>query len=362
MNKELLREHIVKFLKKLNEEPEQLRSGQSERLERIKYYQSWTQEKMLSMSKADLLEYASKLWAMLIWGNKEYYVDQIIAKSGGIEKFRKNLVNLVWGKEDIEFRWDHDRKIKNGMGHAMRSEILCHTFPGNYCIWNRRAYIAFTYLGIKDLPRYNYQVTGKRYKQLCELSKEISREMQNSGANDSTLLAADYFLWSELQIEEEYSDQLHKEKIPTDVLKLSKEESEFIHNDVRDAIRDIGQWLGFKADIEKKVAEGSVVDAVWESQIGNMGRVIYVFEVQTKGSVDSLIVNLLKARNNPAVQGVVAVSDVVQLEKIKKHAAQVRDLGDFLKVWDYAEVLRVHESLEFVNASINKLNLVPEGF
>ena len=120
-------------------------------------------------------------------------------------------------------------------------------------------------------------------------------------------------------------------------------------------------WLGFSAEIEKKVADGSVVDAIWESTIGNMGRVLYVYEVQTKGSIDSLILNLLKSKNNPAVQGVVAVSDKKQIEKIKKHAANVRDL-DNIKFWDYEEVIQVHESLEFVNASINKLKLVPDAF
>ncbi len=89
---------------------------------------------------------------------------------------------------------------------------------------------------------------------------------------------------------------------------------------------------------------------------------VYVFEVQTKGSIDSLILNLLKSLNNTAVQGVVAVSDPKQLEKIKNHALDVKELKDKLKYWDYEEVLGVHESLEFVNASINNLGLVPQGF
>jgi hypothetical protein len=93
-----------------------------------------------------------------------------------------------------------------------------------------------------------------------------------------------------------------------------------------------------------------------------MGRVIYLFEVQTKGSIDSLIVNLLKSLNNPAVQGVVAVSDRDQLETIKKHAQDVKELRDKLRYWDYEEVLSVHEGLEFVSESINKLRLVPGGF
>ena len=127
-------------------------------------------------------------------------------------------------------------------------------------------------------------------------------------------------------------------------------------------MRDIGKWLGLEAKTEQKVAEGSEVDTIWEVTIGNMGRVIYLFEVQTKGSIDSLILNLLKSLDNPAVQGVVAVSDGDQLETIKRHAHAVKALRDRLKYWDYEEVLRVHEGLAFVNESINRLGLVPRGF
>jgi hypothetical protein len=93
-----------------------------------------------------------------------------------------------------------------------------------------------------------------------------------------------------------------------------------------------------------------------------MGRVIYVFEVQTKGSIDSLILNLLKSLNNPAVQGVVAVTDNKQIERIKKHAAGVVDINEKLRYWDYEDVLQVHEALSSVNESINSLGLVPVGF
>src|SRR3546814_2661804 len=83
-----------------------------------------------------------------------------------------------------------------------------------------------------------------------------------------------------------------------EVAQADSETAEFIHNEVKDKLADIGQWLGFSSKTEVKVADGSVVDTVWESTIGNMGRVIYVFEVQTKGSIDSLLMNLLKALNN----------------------------------------------------------------
>ena len=125
---------------------------------------------------------------------------------------------------------------------------------------------------------------------------------------------------------------------------------------------DIGQWLGFHSKAEVKVAEGAKVDTIWEATIGNMGKVIYVFEVQTKGSIDSLLLNLLKSLNNPAVQGIVAVTDAAQIETIKRHASGVSNLNEKLKFWNYTEVLQVHEALESVNEAINSLGLVPQGF
>ena len=147
----------------------------------------------------------------------------------------------------------------------------------------------------------------------------------------------------------------------TTTLKKSKKDSNFDHNDIRDKVREIGEFLGFKASIEKKVADGAVVDALWEATIGNMGRVIYVFEVQTSGSIDSLILNLIKAHSNKAVQGIVAVSDSIQLEKIKKEVKGT-SLDKHLKYLDYTEILKIHESVQYATEKINTLGLVPDGF
>ena len=123
-------------------------------------------------------------------------------------------------------------------------------------------------------------------------------------------MAVDYFIWQELQVETNLSKIFSKDKKAIEKVKDLEvpDQEQFIHNDIRDRIKDIGIWLGFSSRIEQKVSDGSRVDTIWEATIGNMGRVIYVFEVQTKGSVDSLILNLLKSLNNPAVQVVVSVS------------------------------------------------------
>ena len=362
MNKVLLRKHIQHFVSDSKKDSDKFREDSKERSDLIAYYQKFTRDKIISMTDEDIYQYLSKLWAMQMWGNKHYVVDKIIEENG-LENFRNHLAGLVWGQDDIAVRWDTFRKEIKGMGPAMISEILCKTHPNKFFLWNRPAYVGLNYLEVENLRRYDYQLTGKVYKYLCDVGKRMSTELETAGFDNATLLTVDYMIWNELQVVENLSKMYVKKPAVEGRAELeSPEESEFIHNDIRDKIRDIGQWLGFAAKTEQKVSEGSKIDTVWEATIGNMGRVIYVFEVQTKGSIDSLILNLLKSLNNPAVQGVVAISDSKQLETIKKHVLDVRDLRDKLRYWDYEEILHIHESLEFVNTSINELGLVPEGF
>jgi hypothetical protein len=365
IDNEILRESIRAWKAKLAQDPQRAALDKQERTDRVAYYQAQTADNIRQFSEDEFYEYISKLWAMLIWGNKKYVVDKLI-NDNGFAAVKNELAEMVWGSPSVQSRWDHFRSAVKGMGPAMISEILCHSNPDNYMLWNRRAYVGLNYLGVDDLPRYNYQVTGARYRALCDMATSITKIMQEESISDANLLTLDYFIWDELQVEENLS-QIHKKvKLgsveATAVEQIAPEAApEFLHNEVRDKLEQIGVWLGFTAQTEVKVADGAVVDAVWESSIGNLGRVIYVFEVQTSGSIDSLILNLLKALNNPAVQGIVAVSDLIQIGKIKKEVASLPQLREKLKYWNYKEVLDVHEALEAVNESINSLGLVPES-
>src|SRR5579872_2667393 len=158
MNTELLRKHVKEYLVKLKSSPDKFAQDLKEREERAAYYKSWTAERLRAMTKEDLAEYLSKLWAMRIWGNKKYVVDQIV-DDNGLPALLSSIADLVWSTQAIESRWDSFRKKVKGMGPAMMSEILCHAHPTEYMLWNRRAYFALNYLGVPDLPRYNYQFT-----------------------------------------------------------------------------------------------------------------------------------------------------------------------------------------------------------
>lgn len=185
--------------------------------------------------------------------------------------------------------------------------------------------------------------------------------MADVAIEDTDLLAVDYFLWDEVLplVEKKEIDKTQLDMFPSNP--VTKQESVSLHEEIKEKLVVIGKLLGFESRAEVCIAVGAVVDAVWEAKIGNMGKVIYVFEVQSKGSIDSLILNLKKAQANAAVQAIVAVSDEEQLVKISKESKGVIAEKD-LRTWDIEDVLVVHDALVRAHESINKLSLVPESF
>lgn len=198
------------------------------------------------------------------------------------------------------------------------------------------------------------------YVEVCTIAKEIAFSLKKAGTADFDLLAVDYFLWDEIL-------PLAEKDVPAaDMTSISQNsvtarESKSLHDEIKEKLVDIGKLLGFDSRSEVRITTGAVVDAVWEAKIGNMGKAIYVFEVQSKGSIDSLILNLKKAQSNAAVQAVVAVADEEQLAKIIRESAGVIDEKS-LRTWDSDDVLAVYDALVRAHESINKLALVPESF
>lgn len=359
MNTQKLNSAISEFVKKKKSNFAYYEENWAERKERKSYYQSLTKDKLLAMTKDEFLEYISKLWSMLIWGNKKYVVDKLIADNG-FDRLKKQLAELLYGTSPIEKRWDVFLKSVKGMGPATISELLTYANPDKYVIFNKTTILCFTYLDIPDMPKYNYQYTGKKYAEICAIAKDIAAELKKAGTEDYDLLEVDYFMWDEVLplAEKTVPDTLG---IPEKNKRITENDSKSLHDEIKEKLVAIGELLGFESRSEVKIITGAVVDAVWEAKIGNMGKAIYVFEVQSKGSIDSLILNLKKAQSNAAVQAVVAVADETQLAKIISESSGVIDEKS-LRTWDSEDVLAVYNSLVRAHESINKLALVPESF
>lgn len=358
MNRTKLESAISAFVKNKKANAAYYDDNWTERKERKAYYQSFTKEKLLAMTEEDLFEYISRLWSMVIWGNKKYVVDKLIADNG-FDAIKKQLAELLYGTAPIEKRWTAFLKTLKGLGPATISELLTYANPEEYVIFNKTTILCYTYLDVPDMPKYNYQYTGKKYTEVCAVAKEISAALKAAGAEDYDLLAVDYFLWDEVLPLAEKKEPVSQ--APEKVAPKTASDSKSLHDEIKEKLVAIGELLGFESRSEVKITAGAVVDAVWEAKIGNMGKAIYVFEVQSKGSIDSLILNLKKAQSNAAVQAVVAVADEEQLAKIIRESAGVIDEKS-LRTWNSDDVLAVYDSLARAHESINKLALVPESF
>ena len=354
MNETKYISYLKRYHEWQNEHQQKTAEDLAEREALAKVMQKYDKALIQKMSANDFYDLLSPLWAMGMWGNKHYRIDNLI-ETNGIELLRTQFANLLYGEESLAKRWDEFRQKIKGIGPGIMSEILNKTFPNDCILWNSKTKTGFTILEVPNTPKYDSAMDGKTYEYLSECGKKMINIAQKNGySNLENLIALDYFIWQEVQIDIDEPKAVDVVEVPK-----SKKESGFVHNDIRDKIKDIGECLGFKATTEVTVANGARVDAVWEVSIGNMGRIIYVFEVQTSGSIDSLILNLLRAKNNNAVQGIVAVSDAEQIEKIKKEVDSLDNIKNDIKYWNYTEVIEVHEALQKANESINKLGLVP---
>lgn len=349
MNNTILNKNIEQYLNglKLNGEINDI----EERNKRKEFYQSFDKEKILTMSEADFYEYISKLWAMLIWGNKKYKIDQLIEDNGFV-KLKKELSELLYGSLSLEERWDKFKKEVRGFGPAMMSELLCYVYPNDCMLWNRTAITAYQILEISNIPIHNYQMTGAKYIEMTGISKKISDIFKSKGYTSSDLLFVDYFFW----------DQLRELSLVEATKQYKKEtvvDNKSYHNEIIDYIKNIGTLLGYNSNLKGNIKNsGKIADAIWEFNVGNIGKIKYVFEVQDNGSIDSLIVSLMNASQDISVQAVVAVSDKEQISKIKKHCHNIN--GSFngkLKFWDITEIERAYtdlsNSMEIINKAIN---------
>lgn len=360
MNQYLIDKAIEKYIEKVDMASTTYAEAMQDRSNRLEYYQAFDANKIREMDTDAFYEYIGKLWSMLIWGNKKYVVDKMILDNG-FEILKEWLCELLYGTENIQDRWDKFLKNAKGFGPATMSELLTYANPDEYVIFNQTTIKCFKYFEIPDMPKYNYQYTGKKYVEVCGIAKEIAEHLRGKGLENVSLLTIDYFLWDEVLPLTEKEDGSGPTSVPTPHQETTSENVQSVHDELIEKILQIGTLLGFKSMSEVPIRHGAIVDAVWEVSVGNMGKVIYVFEVQSRGSIDSLVMNLKKAQSNPAVQAIVAVSSIEQLEKIKKESEGVID-GNALRMWESDDVIAVHDALVRAHESINKLALVPESF
>jgi hypothetical protein len=339
--------HLSRFKTYLTSQ--EYKADQEERRRRVTFFQGELPDLLPELSEADVTELVTMLWASRIWGNKQYHAQQIITENG-IDRLRQELANLLDTSQPSGKRYDRCVRDVKHLGPAAVTEMLTYISPDQCGIWNNRAREAIAILGLSDLvnPK-KYRLTAKEYDTFNAVLHAVAEELRRAGIRDSDLLLVDFFL---------FDVAIHPGEEPPPPLPPEA----FDHDEIRDLVHSVGVMLGFDADTEVKVAHGAKVDVVWRARIGNLGMVTYVFEVHRSGSIDSLLLNLQKAKSSPTVQKVIAVSDEEQLDRIRRECEGLpSEFRKALAFWPVAEVQEVGEQLQGAIDSINKLGLV-QGF
>ena len=238
----------------------------------------------------------------------------------------------------------------------MLTELMCLVSPDDFAIWNSGARQALNSLKMNDIvPTKIYDISGKEYETIITVFKELRDVLSSTNlpiALDN-LLDVDYFLYFLSDRTKDTSADIET-KVSYEKIHYS-----FDHNEVRDAISDLGVGLGFESDTEVPIAKGAKIDVLWSSKIGNLGVIKYVFEVQSHGSIDSLIMNLLKAKSDPAVQRLVAVSDGDTLKKIEAEVSALNsEFKNSVSYLEATDALNASRMMQETKQILDKLQLV----
>lgn len=317
-----------------------------EREERSKRYaEIFSADKLNELDVSVLSRVVMELWANASWINKQYVVDRVL-ENNDVGNLREMFKDLLWGSDSLRDRFDRFFKRVKGLGPAQTTEIMCFARPTEYAIWNEMSRRALRVLGLgNEIPVNKYRISGEEYERFLNIAKQIERELKAEGLGED-LLDVDVFL---------YYIQLGAEQGEVRV----SEVYDFDHDEIVEKLVELGAGLGFEVESERTVSTGARVDAVWRAKIGNLGVIKYVFEVHKSGSIDSAILNLMKAKKDQSVQKIIIVSNTDGLDKFKK---EIEDLSeDFRRNITYLtveDVLEASNLMQKINNILAKLELI----
>jgi hypothetical protein len=154
-------------------------------------------DKLTAKNVQELLSYS---WAEAEWWSDKPWKAEIILEKNGLPKFRTELKEFLYGRADIEERFDRFIQNVKGLGGDYATEILTFTFPNKYCLWNRMVADMSIYLGLYPLLPYEVwkerkEVNGKNYIKCCEVLQIIRNELSSSSREKAYFVDVLHFMF-----------------------------------------------------------------------------------------------------------------------------------------------------------------------
>ena len=195
----------------------------------------------------------------------------------------------------------------------------------------------------EKLVAYFPQITSKDLQKIQNWRKLVQRAGKE--LNEQGLLIRKRGFW---EITDKGKRKIEAESHDFEFAKSAIEELN--HQSIQAMIVEIGKSLNYHAEVEYEY-----YDVVWrEKELSP--RLSHVFEVQSKGNIDSAFAKLKRAfeaqRSKPFL--------ILSTERDTRRANQslsreFADLQEFITILSFAEINRIHQNLESIKEILPKL-------
>jgi predicted transcriptional regulator len=121
------------------------------------------------------------------------------------------------------------------------------------------------------------------------------------------------------------------------------EQKEFTHREIQEIIAEIGQILGYSTELEFQY-----YDVVWR-ETSKSQRISHVFEVQSKGNIDSAFAKLKRAYDAQRSQPFLILSTERDTNRANQSLVrEFREIDDAITILSFAEINRVYKNLQSI--------------
>ena len=154
-------------------------------------------------------------------------------------------------------------------------------------------------------------------------------------------------------------ERAQSEDMPVQLFLFSNREKPHLsHNDIRRRLMKIGEMLGKYAREEYREGPRRY-DVVWKDKALSP-RISHVFEVQSKGSLESGLSNLKHAYDTQRSKPFLVIADEGDTRKAEAHlrphlTGSFHEIGDSTVILSAQDVQRIYQSLATVNDLLDRL-------
>ncbi len=178
-------------------------------------------------------------------------------------------------------------------------------------------------------------------------NKSWRKAVQNAGKtlDDNGFLNRKNGFW---RVSDKGREIVHTETL--DITLTKSDESQLSHVEVQKLLIQIGESLGFYAE-----AEFEYFDVIWRENVKSP-RISHVFEVQSKGNIDSAFAKLKRAYHSQRTKPFLVLASERDLNRARQSLVrEFQDIAPAVTIMTFVQVKKINRNLKSIGEILPKL-------